>query len=417
MKSLFLLATALSCAGLAHAQDSLWVTPANPQPGSQVTIHVTSDKKNLEGGFYSIAPKTALQAQELVLHKDGNAWVGTASVPDTATCIVASVRDASGKALAAVAAGLSGADGQPLADGYNGLAFAYSSSGEYLFGMKADDDLAKKYRNLHWAAIAGQLHTFSDKVSYALEYKKDTALAFKEMAGLPLDSNAKEEDYTQAASLAPRLKNKPLGEVLTNLRNQKYPHGAWKKNSYLTRISAAKDGPAKEKVVTEFDAEFLGNAGKVSAGSTAWSNALHQQVAEYYAREGDMSKAVTFIPAGSGGTTIAMIYNDIAWYSGLADKSIPEATALSKAALDTLTALEQSGRGKPSYFTQAQYARNLKASYGMYSDTYGYLLYKNGDYKNAYKYEGIAFHSSPDVEKDIVERYHMTMEKVEKLPR
>jgi thiol-disulfide isomerase/thioredoxin len=415
MKLLFLLAASFCSVGLAHAQDSLWITPTNPQPGAQVTVHVVTDKKGpLEGGFYSIAPKSNIQAHELVLQKDGKAWAATVSIPDTATSIVASVRDASGQALAATAVGLYGTDGQPLPDGYNGLALAYTSTGEYLFGMKSDDDKAKTYRDLHWAAMTGHLRTFSEKIAYALDYKKDTAKAFKEMAALPLDSNATEQDYAQASSLASRMKNKPLGELLTNLRNQKYPHGAWRKSAYYAKMNAASDGPAKEKVLKDFETEFPDDAGSMSAGPMSWTSALQQQLAEYYAQQGDLAKAMAFIPAGADGSTKATLYNDIAWYSALADKSIPEATTLSKASLDTLTALQAGGQGKPGYLTRAQYIRNLQSSYGMFADTYGFLLYKNGDYKNAYKYETIAFKSSPNPQKDIVERYFMTMEKNEK---
>ena len=416
MKLLFLLATSSFLHGFLQAQthDSLWISPDHPQPGTQVTVHFTTDRTGwILGGLYSLDKKTNIHAQDLPLKKEGNSWTATVPLTDTAVAIVANVAGSSGEVIRALPTGLYGPDGQPLRDGYKALAVAYSSTGEYLFGLKADQEAVKANKNLYWAGFTTPPTAFSEKLSYSLEYKKDTAAALKDLSSLPLNNDATEQDYNQAIFLAGRpLKNKPLSDILTNLRKQKFPRGEWKETEYYTRLRSAQSGEEKEKILEEFKAAFPEDA--TSPASTAsMTEAMSSLIASFYAQQGDVDRAVKFIPKTAGGSMRAALYNDIAWNAVLADKALPEATTLSRASLDTLQSLEGSGSGKPDYYTKVQYVKELQSSYGMFADTYGFLLYKTGDYKNAFKYETIALTTGGE-DKGIIERYHLFMEKVDK---
>ncbi|TDW97299.1 TlpA family protein disulfide reductase [Dinghuibacter silviterrae] len=404
---------------LALLHDTLLVNPATPQPGTQVTVHYTSEdkalakKRELAGGLFSFNKKNNIQAQDLSFHRDGDGWTATGSVPDTATAIVLSVFDPAGKPLKVVASGLNGADGQPLRDGYKALAEAYGNFGKFAFGMTPDKDRADGFQQQYWASLTEAPTAFYDKVTYYLAYKKDTTRALKEISSLPLDTSATESTYTTAAFIAGRqLKDKPLSDILTNLFHQKYPSGDWLKMDFYRKESAAVDVEEKKKILDAYKKAFP-NEPPAPGGGMTIGRAMNQGIIYAYAEKGDVNEAVKRIPPDLRGSSLAALYNNIAWSAVEKGQSLAEATALSKASLDTLTALEASGEGKPAYYTKTQYVQELKNSYALYADTYAYLLYKTGDYKNAFSFESIAMKIA-DADKSIVGRYYLMMEKVEK---
>lgn len=397
MKLLILLAAAFN-------HDSVWITPAQPQPGAVVTIHATTGPM---GGFYVIDKKNMIHAGDLALHKEGDEWTATATVPDTAAAIVANVSDADAKVLAASALPVYGADGQPLHDSYKAMTTVYSQTGNYFFGTPVDDDKFKASIHAYWEGFSAPPAEFGERLSYYLSYKKDTPSAVKVVTGMPQEKDIKENDYAQAIFVAAKIfKNKALSDLLTSLEHQQYPRGDWKMAEFYHKVSGARGAAAKEAVYTEYKASYPDKG--------RYDEIMQQDVATAYAQEGNLDKALQYVSADAGPDARAMIYNNVAWQACLADKSLPQATALSKASLDTLLSVEQTGAGKPGNFTKVQYVHNVKNSYAMYADTYAFLLYKTGDYKNAFRYEGIAMGASDDPERDIVERYHMMMEKVEK---
>jgi thiol-disulfide isomerase/thioredoxin len=416
MKAFLLVAiTLLTFSGTTNAQtDSIWITPAAPAPGTQITISFQSANpalakaSTLPGGLYSINKKNAMAAQDLTFHRQGDLWQASAIVPDTSVAIVPSISDQKGKFIVAQPIGLNGSDGQPLRDGYKALELAYSSTGQYLFGVKADKTEVDLYKKKYWAADTTKPKAFIDKINYDLEYKKDTVQLLKDFAALPLDTSAKETDYATAIFYAGRCKNKPLAEILTNLRNQKFPNGSWKQMEYYTKLTAATGADQKVQILTDFTKAYP------DAGTGNVGDAMKQITVQALAENGELPEALKLVPEKATGSTKALLYNNIAWQSCLKDTFLTEATVLSKASLDTLAHMETTAEGKPPYFTHDQYVKNIKSNYAMYADTYAYLLYKTGSYKQAFAYEKIAMEGSEDPETDIVSRYHQFMEKVEK---
>ncbi|HTJ10630.1 MAG TPA: TlpA disulfide reductase family protein [Dinghuibacter sp.] len=408
MKLLILVAAGLPLAVAAQKKDSVWIIPAQPQPGGTVTIHATTGPT---GGFYVLDKKSQAVAHDLTLQKDGAEWTATATLPDTAVAIVANVMDAGAKVLAVTSLPVYGTDGQPLRESFKAMTTVYSQTGNTLFGMPEDDDKLKASAHAYWAGFTTPPTAFGERLSYYLSYKKDTPAAVKVVTAMPLEKNLVENDYAQAIFLAAKVfKNRALSDLLTNLEHQQFPLGDWKRAEFYHQLIAAHGAAAKERIFTGYMATCPPEAPSTSIFRGTYTDVMITQVASAYAKEGDLDKALRFIPAGNADTK-AQSYNEIAWQACLAGVSLPQATALSKASLDTLLSLEHTGAGKPDNLTQVQYVRNLKASYTMYADTYAFLLYKTGDYKNAFKYEGIAM-GSGEPDKEIIERYHMMMEKV-----
>ena len=417
MRLTLLLVANLAIYGAAMAQstsDSIWFSPAAAQPGQPLTVNFHGSEaslahaKTLAGGLYSIDKKQRIQALDLSFQKTGDIWRTTVTIPDTSVTVVASVIDpSSGKFDAALPLGLSGGDGQVLPDGYKALALAYSSYGESLMGVKADADKADAFKKKS-LEVGPPPSTYTEKLADYLTLK-DTAKALKLFTTLPLDSTAREVDYNSSSAWAGKFKNKPLSEMISNLQHLKYPDGSWKNMDYYQRINVAKDLDEKRQILSEYLAKHPDDVHQPNS----WGNTLKEVILEYAADQGNLPEAVKMLPDNLSGIAKGNLYNTIAWGACLKDVHLTEAAALAKAGLDTLKAVELSGQGKPALYTTPQYVRSVKLTYEQAADTYAFLLYKTGDYKQAFAYEKIAM-QQPDPETEIISRYHLFMEKTDK---
>jgi thiol-disulfide isomerase/thioredoxin len=418
MRLFTIIALTLGTAGYASAQtstDSIWVSPSSPHPGDKVTVYYQTidpayaKAKKLAGGFYTISKGTNFQAQDLDFRKVGSHYEASGVLSDTVATLVVNVRNAKGEPIIARAVGLVDASGNLLNEANNGLAFVYSGGGKQLYGVESDLDKYAQYQEQYYKNAPPT--SFGDKLMVYSKLEKDTAKAFKEISNLPLDSSAKLIDYSKAIAFASKLKNKPLADLLTNIMHQKFPVDKdGKIRDYYAKLHAAKDVEEKEKIYAAFRKEFPDE--DVCKPGT-YSNAIRATVFEAVAETGDINRARQYGIPNATGTALAGENNTLAWQAALKGQSLQEATALSKASLDTLKAVEAADRERPGYFTPAQWKKNLDGLYGMYADTYAYLLDKQGDDKAAVQYETLAIRSMDDPETDVVAHYTTFLEKVE----
>src|SRR6202012_3443098 len=126
---------------------------------------------------------------------------------------------------------------------------------------------------------------------------------------LPLDTTAEEQDYNVAITTATRLKNKPLSEVFTNLRNTRFPTGHWRKIDFQARLRNEKDFAGKDALLQEFKRTFPGD----STAASPFYRAMPQQIANSYSAKGDLAGARRYLPAGLSGQMSAMYNNNLAW--------------------------------------------------------------------------------------------------------
>jgi hypothetical protein len=388
MKKFILLLIAAAAASPSMAQDSIWLVPALPQRGARVTIYFKSDKpvfahaKTLSGGFYSLDDKNRIVAQDLKYGKAGDTWTAATTIPDTAYAVVANVvRPDSDAFAASIAAGLDSSNSQPFLKSYYELAYAYTGQSATL-GIPTDRAKNKEMTEQYWKGISTPPSKFSSKIYWYLITKKDTTKIFNLLANLPLDSSAVESDYETAASYASRLGNKPLSTLLYNVYHQKFPHGDWNRFDFYNRMLAAKDTTEQLIIIREYKAAYPN-----VRQDEMYLQSFKSMVQDKLIASGDLSGALALIPKNASAIDIANEYNNLAWTACEKDVQIPRALALSKASLDTLQALEASGRDKPADETTAQYRKSLKDNYVLFADTYAYLLYKTGAYKEAFAYE------------------------------
>jgi thiol-disulfide isomerase/thioredoxin len=421
MKASLFLCLAIAASISSMGQDSIWIAPSLPHRGDKVTVCFYSTSpafahaKTLTGAFYNLDDRNQVIAQDLVFKKAGANWIANAAVTDTAYAITANVMLPDGENVAArTATGLDSAGGQLYARSYLALAYAYGQGSTFV-GLQEDRDKYKEYRKRYWDSVSALPTGFQNKLNYYLITKKDTTKALNELANLPLDSTAKENDYIQAAGYARQLKNPQLSLLLNHVLVLKFPSGFRKRLEYYNKMATARDTAEQWKILHEY-AQTFPDDGRADGG-TPLLPVLTTVVRNNLAGQGDLPGAIALIPEDekAGGLGLAQEYNNIAWLAAEKDVHLSEAMALAKASVDTLDALNATGRGKPRYQTPSQYHKLIATNIGLSADTYAYILYKTGDFKKAYVYEKIAIDNSgakPDV--TIIERYHLAMEKVEK---
>ncbi|HUB61796.1 MAG TPA: hypothetical protein VL978_13875, partial [Puia sp.] len=416
MKKFVLFCFTVMAAAASMAQDSIWIVPALPQRGARVTIYFKSEKpafahtKTLSGGFYSLDALNRIVAQDLAFGRSGDNWTATATVPDTAYAVVANiVRPDTDAFAAAVAAGLDSSNGTPFLKSYLALGYTYFNQTQSL-GIPSDPAKGHALFEQYWKGLPEPPSSFSAKLSWYLMAKKDTAKILNLSADLPLDSTAVETDYLMAAGLARQLGNRPLSRLLNNICHRKYPHGEWNRFDYYNRVLAAKDTAEQWGIIREYKKAYPDERPQQSL-LPAFESIMQKQLIA----SGDLSGAMALIPKDASAHDIAGEYNFLAWEACVKDLQLSLALSLSKASLDTLLALEASGRDKPVAETRAQYLKSLTGEYALFADTYAYLLYKTGAYKEAFAYEKKSLAASgPSPQLDIISRYHLFMEKAEK---
>ena len=107
------------------------------------------------------------------------------------------------------------------------------------------------------------------------------------------------------------------------------------------------------------------------------------------------------------------LYNNEAWDMALAKKDLIYAKQISYEATtwakkEMVTPTEK----KPDYFSKKDWERERKSQYAMYGDTYAFILYQLGDYKNGFQYakEAAAINEFKNAEYN--ERYAQLLLKV-----
>jgi thiol-disulfide isomerase/thioredoxin len=105
--------------------------------------------------------------------------------------------------------------------------------------------------------------------------------------------------------------------------------------------------------------------------------------------------------------------NNTAWAMALANENIEEAKKMSLAATTYAKAQqEHPTEKKPDNLTTKQWQGQRKTQYGMYADTYAFIMYQTGDYKTGLQYAKDAAATSEFKNAEYNERYSELMEKV-----
>lgn len=202
------------------------------------------------------------------------------------------------------------------------------------------------------------------------------------------------KDFEALANIYNAMKDKERLDSLSKVVSEQYPNSNLGTRLIINDFFEAKDLSTKESIFTTHKENIL----KSRNASYVLNN-----LALSYFKKGDQDAFDATVKMIESKTDEASLYNQIAWPQAEKGEDIEWATQLSGKSLELIKEEQQSLKHKPNYYSLNQYKKSLVSTYAMYADTYGLLLFKKGDLKDAIKYQAIAVDKGTNAE--INERY------------
>lgn len=218
----------------------------------------------------------------------------------------------------------------------------------------------------------------------SLAYRQDSATGEKlineYIATVSAKENKTEEDYTTLSRLYNTIGKREQAEAITEEAKEKYPNGLMAKNSYGSMFSQAKDLDEKEKIFLEYKEKYNELDGNLA-------NYMIRSLAQAYQDKGNEEKFDSYVALMQDKTAKASMLNNIAWSLAEKGENLDFAAKTSKTTLDLMKAVQANPDKKPDYYTESQYKNSLVRSYNMYADTYAFIMFKQGNVKEAISYQ------------------------------
>ncbi|MEP7237818.1 MAG: TlpA disulfide reductase family protein [Ferruginibacter sp.] len=400
MKKVCLLAILLVSLQITNAQvkfDALQVTPQMPKAGQTVSFKFNSklssliDEKKIDIVVYQFS-KNGYKVVEPKIVQAATLYSGNFKVDSAVSCIAFGFsandnKEKDNNAGDGYIVPVYGSNNQPVIEYYIWAGRMYSGYGEQLFGMKTitDKTLAILEEGLKLNPDAkNDMSYFSQYLVTVNAVKKKDG---EELAILGLLRNLaskpdiKEADYNTLTQWYNRLKMKSAADSFTTVMKGKYPDGNWKKNDLGSAFNKEKDVVKKLALYNDYINKY-----PPTEANKALIDNFKSQMANAYANAKDYNAYNEWNNKLSK-ATIASNNNNISWGMAEKDENIEEAKKMAYSA--TTYAKNQvlkPEEKKPDYATKKQWDKQRKSQYAMYADTYAFILYKTGDYKNGFQY-------------------------------
>ncbi len=293
--------------------------------------------------------------------------------------------------------------------------FVYTGLGDAFLEITPNVDKALEAINKEWKdypAFHYQLYQQYLRMN-SLANKKGVTTIFEELSNEILSHpSLKETDYMALSFYANSLKMTEKSNQIKAEMRTKYPEGNWKKNDEIKAINAIVE---LDKRVNAIEAVFKKYPVKTFNDSAEYSR-LYQMVAQSYTN----SKATISMEKLSAYTAKllpadkASFYNDLAWdWAYKKDTMYSQAEQLSKeATLWAKNEINNPTEPKPEFFTTFLWENRRNYFFGMYADTYSYILFKLKDYNTAYTNAKLGCEVSKWRNSEYNDRYASIAEKV-----
>ncbi len=400
----------------------LYVSNEKPGPGDSLHIIYTTEKKDPKAYYYYAVNDNFYPADIPVKNVSGK-WEGAMRIPDSATAITFAFKtdsefDSNNKQGFVLP--LYTDEGALLKGTLASMASYYESYYAKSHGVEMEKDSSVALFKQEFAKHPDILNIW-DKTYARILYKKDEEEGKKwieeYMAAYETGEELTDKDYSTLVAMHNIMGNDSVAEALTEKAIADYPKGTIAKNKLSRTFYNEKDITKREALFKEYAASFNDTDGK---------NFMLYILAKEYADRGDYETFTTYadqISEESRDKT--SLYNSVAWKLAEEGKDLDFAAEMSKKSLDIIESLRQGAGDKPDYLSESQYRENLDGSYRMYADTYALILFKQGQVKEAVKYqeEAIGEGKSPEVNERYVqfllasENYGTAREKAEEFIR
>ena len=425
MKKILLAVFLLVSISAAKAQvkfDALQVNPQLPKAGQTVNFKFNTrlssliDEKKVDVLIYLFSKKGAKVLEPKIL-QTGTVYSGNFILDSNTVCIAFgfSANDTKIKdnnAGNGYIVPVYTKNNQPEIDYYVWAGRLYAGYGENLFGMKtvADKNLALLEEGLKLNPDAknntGYFSSYLSAINSAKK-KDGEPIILQQLKNIESKADITESDYGTLTQWYTRLKMKSTADSFTAIMKEKFPNGTWKKQDLTNAIYKGKDGDSKKVAYEEYVSAY-----PPKEDDKQMINYLKSNIAAAYQKDKNY-QALKMWAKDLPIADKASLYNNSSWYMALAKENLPEAKLISYEATtwakkEMLTPTEK----KPDSYTKKEWNKQRKYTYGMYADTYAFILYNLDDYKNGFPYAKEAANINEFKNAEYNERYSQLLVKV-----
>jgi peroxiredoxin len=376
------------------AQSNFTYTPEKPRPGDRITVTyepagaLTGVVKPIRASYYVQDQYRTTAADDIPLTRQGKKWVGSFTT-DTAANFVFFGFEADKQFDNNFNKGyyilLQKAE-KPARGAYASLASFYNYAGNNVgvdnSAEKALTAIQEEIR-LYPSESGGMLPNYVQLIR-STKKEEAPALIQKEIEAYLKKGLNTEKDYEILEVVYNTARLPEQAKLVSALRKAKYPAGTWLIDEQVRLFynerdiqkSSARLATIEEKVRTDKDWKRLeGNLPNYRYSHLF----LYQRKKDWKGFE--QASAAATLPASQ----LANLYNEAAWTMQADSSELSLAKSFSAKAVDyARRQLKQPTEPKPAYLTTTSWNEERKFSFSQYADTYAMVLYRMGDYKNAY---------------------------------
>ncbi len=244
------------------------------------------------------------------------------------------------------------------------------------------------------------------------EKKKEApGIISKELRLFTAKPNLTEKDYSFIAQWYERFKKKNEADSIRKVMKATYPKGDWTQtealNTLMSALKAKKPANEKQQMVNDFLKQYA-----AAANMESIKDFLQQQVANAYVGEKNW-KGFNEFTQKLPPATRASLYNSASW--NMAEEGTENIVEAKRMSLEATTwaknEVKTPADKKPAMLTQQQWEDQRNSNFAMYADTYAFILYQNGEYKEGLPYAKEAATLNKFADPEINERYALLAEK------
>ncbi len=226
------------------------------------------------------------------------------------------------------------------------------------------------------------------------------------LADVEADAKATEDEWLTAARFYDRNNEPDRSKVLKDKIRATYPKGTLVKQEKRRAIQNEPDLMKAEALLSNFEKDFPAqNEDEKQAINNLWSNLANKTT--------DAGNIMKFkeLAAKLPEADRASVYNNIAWEYAEKGENLEEAKKMAAFAVDYARKEMNMPSGKRNALdTEKEWTSQRKQTFGMYGDTYAYILNKTGDAKAAAALQAEVIDITKGKETEMNERYTSYLE-------
>ncbi|MCU0390790.1 MAG: TlpA family protein disulfide reductase [Thermoflexibacter sp.] len=416
MKLLLCLICNLWCMGVVLGQTTFEILntqPTYPQSGKSLSFVYNSKGGSLSRAkginciVYYIDEKE-IRAEDVILSQENEAYSGKISIPRNADALILSFQEkyqnSNNKINSeAYPIKLFVKEQQIKENSYAALAKGYHEW-SIIAGHEKDNGLIIAWLEQEFKAHPHSKAQFLDLYLTALKDdnpEKNKPVIIKELESFALQKEAKkEEDLLLLHKWYANLYDDAKKEYFTTTIKQQYPKGIFVSNEKYIAFVQEENIQQKKIIYDHFKKDFPKSENIKS---------IQLNLAYQFANNGNW-EAFEDIVSAIKMKDKASLYNSLAWEWAERESNLEKAKELSAQTAEYAKYQLNQSESKPLYISVNQWRDVLKRDYATYADTYGFVLYRLGNYGLATQYLKDAsdiFVNNPEVN----ERYTLALEK------